>query len=292
MKASLMKCDLPKVDLPKQFQPAYFRVVDPRLAGPPPRPAAGYTPKFGNECQHFAHMNERFFDVRTRFGMLRGLLTTMMTWFIIISAFFLWLGDILFGGGLLIQVVFLDFLVPAWILVCLFDVFFPRSLPVRFDRKDRCAYVAKRGTYYRIPWEELMITLSYNWQYYGSYVYWEPHFYLHLYVKTDHYFCGRRPQRDKRIRLGSFNNEDRMCRFWNTLYGIFEGQFSAEELEKIRKWNRTQAENARNDGQKFGLKAHILTMALAPHDYIRHYPILKFKWPPEIEEKFGKANYY
>ena len=75
---------------------------------------------------------------------------------------------------------------PVWVAVYVFEIFLPLTLPVRIDRKEGFVYVGHRGTFYRIPWDELEVTFSYNGQSLGSGVVWERHYYAHLLMLETH----------------------------------------------------------------------------------------------------------
>jgi hypothetical protein len=100
---------------------------------------------------------------------------------------------------------------PVWVAVYLFEIFFPYTLPVRIDRKEGFVYIGHRGTFYRIPWDELEVTFSYNWQYLGSGVVWERQYYAHLFMREKHYFCGKPPRCPYSARRSFLGLRKRIC---------------------------------------------------------------------------------
>lgn len=191
MKDSPLKCDFPETDLEQQLEKKLYRTHGARLASPPAREVAEESNSSEEMSSIVAYISERFMDTRTAFLAFRSGQLVVINLFMAAVLALGWLISLFYSKALLAVLVTFG---PIWVAIYLFEIFFPLTLPVRIDRKEGVVYVGHRGTFYRIPWDELEVTFSYNWQYLGSGVVWERQYYAHLFMREKHYFCGKRPR--------------------------------------------------------------------------------------------------
>lgn len=188
-------------------------------ARPPARKVAGVSDSSEEMSNGVAGINDRYMDIRTAFLSLRSGMPSIVTMFMIIVLVLGGIVEIFYSNAVLAVLVAFG---PVWVAVYLFDTFFPLTLPIRIDRHERVVYVGHRGTCYRIPWDELEVTFSYNWQYLGSGVVWERQYYSHLFMREKHYFCGKPPKMPlQRKKIFSGFKEQDMYRKWNFILRYF-----------------------------------------------------------------------
>lgn len=291
MKDSPLKCDFPETDLEQQLEKKLYRTHGARLASPPARKVEGASDSSEEMSNGVAYISERFMDIRTAFLSLRSGLPAIVTMFMIVV---LALGGVLslfFSKALLAVLVAFG---PLWVAVYLFEIFFPLTLPVRIDRKEGFVYVGHRGTFYRIPWDELEVTFSYNWQYLGSGVVWERQYYAHLFMREKHYFCGKPPKMPlQRKKISSGFKERDMYRKWNFIVRYYNEGVIEEDIDHLAGMN---FDSLRKDLASSSIGKRIVEYSLLilfmPTMIWWKYTPLKYKWPKQIEEIFGKINYY
>ncbi|WP_150912344.1 AbrB family transcriptional regulator [Marinobacter halotolerans] len=291
MKDSPLKCDFPETDLEQQLEKKLYRTHGARLASPPARKVEGVSDSSEKMEHGFAYIGERFMDTRTAFLSLRSGLPAIINLFMIIAMALGWLINLFYSKALLAVLVAFG---PVWVAVYLFEIFFPLTLPVRIDRKEGFVYVGHRGTFYRIPWNELEVTFSYNWQYLGSGVVWERQYYCHLFMRDKHYFCGKPPKMPlQRKKISSGFNEERMYQKWNFIVRYFSEGVIEEDLKHLAWINY---DSYKEDLRKKPIVVSIIeclgVVLFIPSIIWWEFTPFKFKWPKEIEAIFGKANYY
>jgi hypothetical protein len=291
MKDSPLKCDFPETELEQQLEKKLYRTHGARLASPPARKVAGVSDSSEDMDQGVAYISERFMDIRTAFLSLRRAMPAIISMFMIIVLALGWVVSLSYSKALLAVLVAFG---PVWVAVYLFEIFFPLTLPVRIDRKERVVYVGHRGTFYRIPWEELEVTFSYNWQYLGSGVVWERQYYSHLFMREKHYFCGKRPKMPlQRKKISSGFKERDMYRKWNFIVRYYNEGVIEEDIDHLAGMN---FDSLRKDLASSSIGKRIVEYSLLilfmPTMIWWKYTPLKYKWPKEIEAIFGKVNYY
>jgi hypothetical protein len=291
MKDSPLKCDFPETELEQQLEKKLYRTHGARLASPPARKVAGVSDSSEDMDQGVAYISERFMDIRTAFLSLRRAMPAIISMFMIIVLALGWVVSLFYSKALLAVLVAFG---PVWVAVYLFEIFFPLTLPVRIDRKERVVYVGHRGTFYRIPWEELEVTFSYNWQYLGSGVVWERQYYSHLFMREKHYFCGKRPKMPlQRKKISSGFKERDMYRKWNFIVRYYNEGVIEEDIDHLAGMN---FDSLRKDLASSSIGKRIVEYSLLilfmPTMIWWKYTPLKYKWPKEIEAIFGKVNYY
>jgi hypothetical protein len=291
MKDSPLKCDFPETELEQQLEKKLYRTHGARLASPPARNVAGVSDSSEDMDQGVAYISERFMDIRTAFLSLRRAMPAIISMFMIIVLALGWVVSLFYSKALLAVLVAFG---PVWVAVYLFEIFFPLTLPVRIDRKERVVYVGHRGTFYRIPWEELEVTFSYNWQYLGSGVVWERQYYSHLFMREKHYFCGKRPKMPlQRKKISSGFKERDMYRKWNFIVRYYNEGVIEEDIDHLAGMN---FDSLRKDLASSSIGKRIVEYSLLilfmPTMIWWKYTPLKYKWPKEIEAIFGKVNYY
>lgn len=291
MKDSPLKCDFPETDLEQQLEKKLYRTHGARLASPPARKVAGISDSSDKMEHSFAYIDERFMDIRTAFLSLRSGLPAIINLFMIIVLVLGWVISLFYSKALLaVLVVF----APAWVAVYLFEIFFPLTLPVRIDRKEGVVYIGHRGTFYRIPWDELEVTFSYNWQYLGSGVVWERQYYAHLFMREKHYFCGKPPKMPlQRKKISSGFSEENMYRKWNFIVRYYNEGVLEEDFDNLA-W--VNYDSFKEDVKKKSIGAAIIecmgVVLFIPSIIWWEFIPFKYKWPKQIEEIFGKINYY
>jgi hypothetical protein len=291
MKDSPLKCDFPETELEQQLEKKLYRTHGARLASPPARKVAGVSDSSEDMDQGVAYISERFMDIRTAFLSLRRAMPAIISMFMIIVLALGWVVSLFYSKALLAVLVAFG---PGWVAVYLFEIFFPLTLPVRIDRKEGVVYVGHRGTFYRIPWEELEVTFSYNWQYLGSGVVWERQYYSHLFMREKHYFCGKRPKMPlQRKKISSGFKERDMYRKWNFIVRYYNEGVIEEDIDHLAGMN---FDSLRKDLASSSIGKRIVEYSLLilfmPTMIWWKYTPLKYKWPKEIEAIFGKVNYY
>ena len=183
---------------------------------------------------------------------------------------------------------------PVWVAVYVFEIFLPLTLPVRIERKEGFVYVGHRGTFYRIPWDELEVTFSYNWQYLGSGVVWERQYYAHLFMREKHYFCGKPPKMPlQRKKISSGFKEERIYQKWNFIVRYYDEGTTREDFDNLA-WVNYDFYKEDLKKKSIGIKiVECLGVILfVPSIIWWNFTPFKYKWPKEIEAIFGKANYY
>ena len=291
MKDSPLKCDFPETDLEQQLEKKLYRTHGARLASPPARKVAEVSDSSEDMDQGVAYLSERFIDIRTAFLILRRGQLTVINLFMAVVLALGWFVSLFYSKALLGVLVAFG---PVWVAVYLFEIFFPLTLPVRIDRKEGFVYVGHRGTFYRIPWDELEVTFSYNWQYLGSGVVWERQYYTHLFMREKHYFCGKPPKMPlQRKKISSGFKEKDMYRKWNFIVRYYNEGVVEEDADNLVMANY---DSYRRDIPSKSMAARIadtiLLILFMPTMYWWAFSPFKYKWPKEIESVFGKANNY
>ncbi|OEY65906.1 hypothetical protein [Marinobacter sp. X15-166B] len=291
MSDSPLNCDLPETDLEQQLQKPWYRTQGERLASPPASMVAGVSTSSDAMDFGFSHIDERIIDVRTAFMILRRFQLVPINLFMIVALSIMWIiGQFYYGVFAASAALF----VPLWAAVYLFEIFFPLTLPVRIDRHGGVVYVGHRGTFYRIPWNELEVSFSHNLQYLGSGVMWERQYYSHLYLRNNHYFCGKKPKRAlQRKRISSTFNEGVMYQRWNFIVRYYHGEVAEKERVELIGINHDSYKRYLNSKTLIRrILGNLVFMIFMPSMFWWKLTPFKFKWPKEIEAIFGKKNYY
>lgn len=201
MSDSPLSCDLPETNIEQELEKRFYTTYGEKLASPPAKKVASVSDSSEGLDHGVAYFSAQFMDVRTALMSLRRYMVGFVGVFVMFVLAVMLVADQFFPGVLQASALFL---VPLWVAVYFFEIFVPATLPIRIDRKSGFVYVAHRGTFYRIPWDELEITFSYNLQYFGSGVVWDRQYYSHIFLRDKHYFCGKFPKKAlQRKRLSS-----------------------------------------------------------------------------------------
>lgn len=291
MKDSPLKCNFPETDLEQQLEKKLYRTHGARLASPPAQKVAGVSDSSKEMEYGVAFINERFMDTRTAFLIFRAGQLGVINLFMIIVLALGWIVSLFYSKALLAVLVAFG---SIWVAIYLFEIFFPLTLPVRIDREEGVVYVGHRGTFYRIPWDELEVTFSYNWQYLGSGVVWERQYYSHLFLREKHYFCGKSPKMPlQRKKISSGFNEERMYRRWNFIVRYYNEGFVEEDVDNLAVVNYdSYRKDVSNKSIGMLILDYFSVILLMPTMIWWKYTPFKYKWPKEIEAIFGKNNYY
>lgn len=291
MKDSPLKCDFPECDLEQRLEKKLYRTHGAQLASPPARKVAGVSDSSEEMDFVVANISERFMDIRTAFLSLRRALPAIISMFMIVVLVLGWGVSLFYSKALLAVLVAFG---PVWVAVYLFELFFPLTLPVRLDRRGGGIYVGHRGTFYRIPWDELEVAFSYNWQYLGSAVVWERQYYAHLFMREKHYFCGKPPTMPlQRKKIFSGFKEEDMYRKWNFIVRYYNEGVVAEDADNLAMANYDNYQNYIGT-KSIGRRAlsYLVFIIFLPSMFWWKFTPFKYKWPREIEAVFGKANNY
>ena len=162
MKDSPLKCDFPETDLEQELEKKLYRTHGARLASPPARKVVDVSDSSEDMEYGVAYFSERFMDIRSAFLIFRRFQLSVINLFMAVVLALGWIVSLFYSKALLAVLVAFG---PVWVAIYLFEIFFPLTLPVRIDRKGGVVYAGHRGTFYRIPWDELEVTFSYNWKY-------------------------------------------------------------------------------------------------------------------------------
>ena len=291
MKDLPLKCDFPDTNLEQQLEKKRYRTHGARLASPPARKVRGVSDSSERMEHSFAYIGERFVDIRTALMSLRSGLPAIINIFMIIILVLGWVISFFYSKALFAMLLAFG---PVWMAVYVFEIFLPLTLPVRIDRKEGFVYVGHRGTFYRIPWDELEVTFSYNWQYLGSGVVWERQYYAHLFMREKHYFCGKPPKMPlQRKKISSGFKEERIYQKWNFIVRYYDEGTTREDFDNLA-WVNYDFYKEDLKKKSIGIKiVECLGVILfVPSIIWWNFTPFKYKWPKEIEAIFGKANYY
>jgi hypothetical protein len=291
MKDLPLKCDFPGTNLEQQLEKKLYRTHGARLASPPARKVRGVSDSSEKMEHSFAYIGERFVDIRTSLMSLRSGLPAIINIFMVIVLVLGWIISFFYSKALFAMLLAFG---PVWVAVYVFEIFLPLTLPVRIDRKEGFVYVGYRGTFYRIPWDELEVTFSYNWQYLGSGVVWERQYYAHLFMREKHYFCGKPPKMPlQRKKIASGFKEERIYRKWNFIVRYYDEGTTREDFDNLA-W--VNYDFYKEDLKKKSIGIKIIeclgVILFVPSIIWWNFTPFKYKWPKEIEAIFGKANYY
>ena len=291
MKDLPLKCDFPDTNLERQLEKKLYRTHGARLASPPARKVRGVSDSSEKMEHSFAYIGERFVDIRTALMSLRSGLPAIINIFMIIVLVLGWVISFFYSKALFAMLLAFG---PVWVAVYLFEIFLPLTLPVRIDRKEGFVYVGHRGTFYRIPWDELEVTFSYNWQYLGSGVVWERQYYAHLFMREKHYFCGKPPKMPlQRKKISSGFKEERIYQKWNFIVRYYDEGTTREDFDNLAWVNYDfYKEDLRKKSIAIKIVECLGVILFVPSIIWWNFTPFKYKWPKEIEAIFGKANYY
>ncbi len=291
MKDSPLKCDFPEADLEQRLEKKLYRTHGARLASPPARKVAGVSDSSEGMEVGVSYISERFMDIRTAFLIFRRGQLVIVNLVMISAVALGWLVSLFYSKALLGVLIAFG---PVWVAIYLFEIFFPLTLPIRIDRVEGFVYVGHRGTFYRIPWDELEVTFSYNWQYLGSGIVWERQYYSHLFMREQHYFCGKPPKMSlQRKKISSGFKEDDMYRKWNFFVRYYNkgiGKKDADNLVMANHDTYRKYINSKSIGRRFF--SFLVFIIFMPSMFFWKYTPFKYKWPQEIEAVFGKSNNY
>ncbi len=291
MSDSRLNCDFPETSIEQELEKRLYRTYGERLASPPTRKVAGISDSSKDMGYGIAHINRRFLDIRTAFSIFRWAQPGIINLFMIVVLGIMWVIGQFYKEAFSASLVLF---VPLWIAVYIFEFSFPLTLPIRIDREDRVVYVAHRGTFYRIPWNDLEVSFSYNLQYLGSGVVWDKQYYSHIYLRDKYFFCGSPPKKSiQRKKLSTSFNEKKIYERWNFILRYFQDGPSSEDLKNLELLNfESYKEVLKN--KNFGMKIVdiVSVVLLAPPIIFWSFSPFRFKWPAEIENIFGRANYY
>ena len=291
MSDSPLNCDLPETDIEQHLGKKLYRTHGERLASPPARKVAGVSDSSEDQSYGVAYINDRFLDVRTAFSAFRSVQLGIINVFMVCMLLVTWLiGQFYYGVFTASAALF----VPLWLAVYLFEIFFPLTLPVRIDRQEGVVYVGHRGTFYRIPWDELEVSFSHNLQYLGSGVMWERQYYSHLYLREEHYLCGKAPKRPLlRKKLSSGFNEERLYRRWNFIVRYHDEGVVDADTDRLAVLNfDSYKEDVSNKPIGIMVLDYLSVIFLMPTMIWWKFSPFKYKWPTEIEAIFGQSNNY
>lgn len=291
MKDSPLSCDFPETDLESLLESRVFRTRGARLSSPPASPVVGVSDSSEDMELAVAYICERFIDIRTAFSLFRRGMLVVVNLFMVTILLAMWLLDSFYSE---VFIATAAFLVPVWAACFLFEIFFPLTLPVRIDRDYEYVYVVRRGTCYQIPWQELEVAFSYNWQYFGSGVMWDRQYYAHIYLRDKHYFCGKSPKNSiERKKLFSCYKEEDLYRRWNFILRFFDQGMLPEDSGNLAVSNYDSYLHEMK-GKPVSAKFfdHFVFILLMPTVIWWKFSPFKYKWPKEVEAIFGKANYY
>lgn len=291
MKDSPLKCNFPETNLEQQLEKKLYRTHGARLASPPARKVAGVSDSSEEMDYSVAYYNNRFIDIRTAFLIFRRFQLSVINIFMMIALVLGWIVSLFFSKALLAVLFAFG---PVWVAVYLFETFFPLTLPVRIDREEGFVYVGHRGTFYRIPWDKLEVTFSYNWQYLGSGIVWERQYYSHVFMREEHYFCGKPPKMPlQRKKISSGFKEEDMYQKWNFIVRYYNEGITEEDVNHLAGMN---FDSLRKDLASSSVGKRIVEYSLLivfmPTMIWWKFTPFKYKWPKEIEAVFGKANNY
>ncbi|SDX06503.1 hypothetical protein [Marinobacter mobilis] len=291
MSDSPLNCDLPVTDIEQQLDKRWYRTHGERLASPPARKVAGVSDSSEEQDFGVAYISDKFIDVRTFYMIFRRGQLIFINLFMMAALSIMWvIGQFYYGVFTASAALF----VPLWAAVYLFEVFAPLTLPVRIDRQEGFVYVGHRGTFYRIPWEELEVSFSHNLQYLGSGVMWERQYYSHLYLREKYYFCGKAPKRALyRRKISSTFNEEMMYQRWNFIVRYYNEGVSEHDLDILATANYDSYIKAVGfKSLRVFLIDHFFFVVFMPTMIWWKFSPFKYKWPKEIEAVFGQINYY
>ncbi|WP_297793421.1 hypothetical protein [uncultured Marinobacter sp.] len=291
MKDSPLSCDFPETNLEGLLETRVFHTRGARLASPPAKPVVGVSDSSEDMELAVAYICERFIDIRTAFSLFRRGMLVVVNLFMVIVLLLMWFIDNFYSEALMATAAFL---VPVWVAFYLFEIFFPLTLPVRIDRDGKCVYVVRRGTCYQIPWEDLEVAFSYNWQYFGSGVMWDKQYYAHVYLWDKYYFCGRHPKRQlERKKIFSCYKEEDLYRRWNFVLRFFNRGKLPEDLINLEVANYdSYLDGMQGKSVIAKLFGHLVFIFLMPTVIWWKFSPFKYKWPKEVESIFGKINYH
>src|SRR5690554_2169963 len=291
MSDSRLNCDFPETNIEEELEKRLYRTHGERLASPPARKVSGISDSSKEISYSVAHLDRRFIDIRTAFSAFRWAQPGIINLFMIVVLGIMWVINQFYAGVFSASAALF---IPLWILVYIFEVFFPLTLPIRFDRKDRVVYVAHRGTFYRIPWDEMEVSFSYNLQYLGSGVVWEKQYYSHLYLREEHFFCGKAPKKALlRKKISSTFNEKMMYQRWNFIVEYYNSGFTEQDRGELITSNYdAYIEYASSKARGERIFGYLFMFIFIPSMFWWKFSPFKFKWPKEIESIFGKTNYY
>ena len=291
MSDSPLSCDFPETDIEQQLDKRLYRTYGERLASPPARKVQGVSDSSEELDYGIACINSRYMDIRTAFMIFRRFQLVPINLFMMALLFIIWVADQFFYG---VFVATSSFLLPMWMAVYLFEVFFPLSLPIRIDRESGFLYVAHRGTFYRVPWDEMEVSFSYNMQYLGSGVVWERQYYSHLYLREEHFFCGKFPDKAlQRKKISSTFNEKMMYRRWNFIVKYYSDGITEKDRKELVAINYdTYRRYAGSKVRRKRVFGYLILLLFMPSMFWWKVSPFKFKWPKEIESIFGKSNNY
>jgi len=291
MRDSPLNCDLPVTDIEQQLEKRWYRTHGERLASPPARKVAGVSDSSEEQDFGVAYISNRFMDVRTLYMIFRRGQLIFINLFMMAALSIMWvIGQFYYGVFTASAALF----VPLWAAVYLFEVFAPLTLPVRIDRQEGVVYVGHRGTFYRIPWEELEVSFSHNLQYLGSGVMWERQYYSHLYLRDKYYFCGKAPKGAlQRKKISSTFNEEMMYQRWNFIVKYVNEGLTNQEIDDLVGVNFDAYKNylsSKSLGRR--ILSYSIFLILMPTMFWWKVSPFKYKWPKEVEAVFGRINYY
>ncbi|MDS1311701.1 hypothetical protein [Marinobacter xiaoshiensis] len=291
MSDSRLNCEFPETDIQQQLEKRFYRTFGERLASPPARKVGGVSDSSVDMGHSIANFNDRFIDVRTDFLTKRLGLLPVINIFMVVVLLLMWIADQFYSGALLATALLL---LPLWTGFIVYEIFCPYTLPVRIDRSEDFVYVAHRGTFYRVPWDELEVTFSYNFQYMGSGVAWSRQYYSHVFLRQKYYFCGKPPKSSiQRKRLSSYFDENKIYRKWNFIVRFYQEGLNKEDCSNLETANYDLYVETLNNSSFLAYILDYLSLILfVPTMIWAKFSPFKYKWPSEIEEVFGKANYY
>lgn len=291
MSDSPLNCDFPETNIEQELEKRLYRTHGERLASPPARKVPGVSDSSNEISYSVAYIDERFIDIRTAFSVFRWAQPGIINLFMMVVLGIMWIVGQFYAEAFLATAALF---VPLWVAVYLFEIFFPLTLPVRVDRKDKVVYVAHRGTFYRIPWDELEVSFSYNLQYLGSGVVWERQYYSHIYLREKHVFCGASPKMAlQRKKISTGFNESFLYQKWNFIIRYIDEGPILEDWDNLDVLDFESYKNSLKD-KSFGISVLdvVSVILFAPTLLMWKFTPFKFKWPKEIERVFGKTNYY
>src|SRR5690554_839206 len=282
MSDSRLNCDFPETNIEEELERKLYRTHGERLASPPARKVQGISDSSKEISYSVAHLDRRFVDVRTAFSSFRWAQLGIINLFMIVILAIMWLIGQFYTGVFSASAALF---VPLWILIYIFEICFPLTLPIRVDRQERVVYVAHRGTFYSIPWDELEVSFSYNLQYLGSGVVWERQYYSHIYLREKHFFCGALPKSAlQRKKISTGFNENILYQKWNFIVRYLEEGPTPDDLDNLDVLDFDSYIKSLKSRRVGMVVLDVLSVILfAPTLILWNFLPFKFKWPEEIE---------
>lgn len=145
-----------------------------------------------------------------------------------------------------------------------------------------------------MPWDDLEVTFSHNFQYLGSGVDWGRQYYSHVFLRDKYYFCGKRPNKSlQRKRVSSYFDENKIYRKWNFMVRFYKEGITKEDCSNLKTANYDSFVESINEGSRFlFVFDYVVLIVFVPTMVWAKFSPFKYKWPKEIEDIFGQKNFH